>query len=646
VAPRALCHHLIVAESPGVAPLPFASDELVSRLLAQQSVLAWISDWAAVETALRARGITSSTALGDALQEQPDGLFNQVPLPTVVAASPGALAIFGAGEVAELNALLGASIDDGQRVATLNAFLGGAASPQHHLALRATIGIRQVLYDWLYAPRFGVSAYAFAVGFEITAGARALADLAMSEERYRHVVEDQTELIVRYGPGGVRTFVNDAYCRYFGAPRHTLVGTSFFDLIAPEHRERVEEKLRAITAHDPVQVEEHRVLTRDGAVHWQEWVDRGIFDANGALVEYQAVGRDVTERVLARKQLRAALDEVERLRDRLAAENLYLRERVRTLEGTGELLGDSASMRQLRAEIGRVAPTDATVLVRGETGVGKELVANALHAQSKRAERALIKINCAAIAAELTESELFGHVRGAFTSATSDRDGSFAAADGGTLFLDEIGELPLATQAKLLRALQDGEIQPVGSSKTRHVDVRILAATNRNLEDAVTTGTFRRDLYYRVAVFPIDVPALRDRGDDVVALAEAFVRRAAERYASPARDLTDDAKKRLLAHDWPGNVRELSNVIERAVIGSKTAHIAAGDLSIVTMVRSSGPPRSSTHTLDDAMRDYIVQVLESTRWQVGGPKGAAALLGLNESTLRARMRKLGIERPR
>jgi transcriptional regulator with GAF, ATPase, and Fis domain len=305
-------------------------------------------------------------------------------------------------------------------------------------------------------------------------------------------------------------------------------------------------------------------------------------------------------------------------------------------------------------DMAQVAATDATVLIMGETGTGKELVARAVHAASHRRDRPLVTVNCAAIPATLIESELFGHEAGAFTGATRKREGRFAMADKGTIFLDEIGELPLDLQSKLLRVLQEGEFDPVGSSSTKKVDVRVLAATNRNLETAVRKGTFREDLYYRLNVFPLRLPPLRERGDDVVRLASAFARRFASRMGRAVEPLTGECVQRLKGYHWPGNVRELRNVIERAVITATDGRLnldralpeeASTEHSSLGESFSKSDRIRTAREFEELERTNILRALEAAGWKVSGERGAAKLLGINASTLSSRMKALKIEKP-
>jgi formate hydrogenlyase transcriptional activator len=348
-----------------------------------------------------------------------------------------------------------------------------------------------------------------------------------------------------------------------------------------------------------------------------------------------------------------AHEEVRGLRDQLAAENQYLREEIREDHDFEEIVGNSPELRQVFTLINRVAPTTATVLILGETGTGKELVARAIHERSPRRQRPLVKVNCAAIPAGLIESELFGHVRGAFTGALAARSGRFELANHGTIFLDEIGELSRDAQVRLLRVLQEREFEPVGSSEARRVDVRVIAATNRDLAAAVEDGTFRQDLYYRLNVFPVHLPPLRARPEDIPVLAHYFVARYAAKIGRKISQISRASIDHLVAYRWPGNVRELEHVIERAVILSpwRELTVPAEVLPASPAVASEAPPAAArpeaSHDampLEEVERGHIASVLKRTNWRIDGPDGAARLIGMNPSTLRSRMKKLGIQR--
>ena len=335
-----------------------------------------------------------------------------------------------------------------------------------------------------------------------------------------------------------------------------------------------------------------------------------------------------------------AFQEIAQLKDKLAAEKVYLEDELRTDYNFEEIIGDSPALKRVLHQVETVAPTDSAVLVLGETGTGKELIARAIHDLSGRRERTFVKINCAAIPTGLLESELFGHERGAFTGAIAQRIGRFELADRGTLFLDEVGDIPLELQPKLLRVLQEQEFERLGSTRTKRVDVRVVAATNRNLEEMVAAGTFRNDLYYRLNVFPITVPALRERAEDIPALVRYFVQKFARRMKKRIETIPADAMAALCRYAWPGNVRELENAIERAVILTSGLALRVPASEFPTRV----VPPSGDGTLEATEREAVVRTLRETNWVLGGPHGAAARLGLKRTTLQSRMRKLGIRR--
>jgi transcriptional regulator with GAF, ATPase, and Fis domain len=356
------------------------------------------------------------------------------------------------------------------------------------------------------------------------------------------------------------------------------------------------------------------------------------------------------ERLKADERLRQALAEVEALKNRLHAENVYLQEEIQGEHNFTEMVGSSPALLAALRQVEQVAATDSTVLILGETGTGKELIARGVHSRGVRRDRPLVKVNCSAISAGLVESELFGHVKGAFTGALERRIGRFELADGGTIFLDEVGDLPLETQVKLLRVLQEREFEPVGSNRTLRVNVRVIAATNRDLEEAVAGGRFRADLFYRLNVVPIRVPPLRDRRADIPQLVMFFLARFAKEFGKPVEVVSQATMERLVAYDWPGNVRELQNIIERAAVLSSGRVLELGpDLLPVgrraEMLSASGEPASQALTLEEMERRHIRGALERSRWVIEGPGGAARALGLHPNTLRSRMARLDITRP-
>jgi len=345
---------------------------------------------------------------------------------------------------------------------------------------------------------------------------------------------------------------------------------------------------------------------------------------------------DITERKQTEESLRSSYAEIQRLKDRLQAESDYLKAEIKVTQSQGQVLGQSLAIKKVLRQVEQVAPTDSSVLIRGETGTGKELIAQAIHRLSPRRDHLMVKVNCAALPLALVESELFGRERGAFTGALTRQVGRFEVADGSTIFLDEMGELSLEVQAKLLRVLQEGQFERLGSPRTFKVDVRVIAATNRNLSEEVRKGRFREDLYYRLNVFPLHVPALRDRAEDIPSMVWAFLEEFSSRMGKRITQVPRATMERLQRHPWPGNVRELRNVIEHGTI------VTDGDTLTLPLLDTPSGTAPPPQTLADSEREHIVRILEKTSWRIKGSQGAATVLGLNPSTLYSRMEKLGI----
>jgi len=365
-----------------------------------------------------------------------------------------------------------------------------------------------------------------------------------------------------------------------------------------------------------------------------------IFAARaGAEIERLAAQKKLEQ---ANLELQMRLKEIEELKNQLQAENKYLQEEIKLNHNFEDIISISKKFQKVLQQIEQVAETDATVLITGESGTGKELIARAIHNISNRRRKPLVKVNCAALPANLIESELFGHERGAFTGAMERKIGRFELADGGTILLDEIGDLPVELQAKLLRVLQEGEFERLGNSRTIKVSVRVLAATNRNLETAIETKEFRSDLYYRLNVFPIHCPPLKERKEDIPFLVKHFCQKYEVKVGKKVNSIPSKVMDALTAYDWPGNIRELENVIERAIILSRNGVIQYGDW--MPMAKLVEAAKSKLLRLDDVEREHIIEVLKQTGWKISGEKGAAKILGLNATTLEARMKKLGIQR--
>ena len=413
--------------------------------------------------------------------------------------------------------------------------------------------------------------------------------------------------------------------------------------IHPDDREAVQARIDHAIETGSGFDEEYRVRRQDGSYMYVKESGRTIETVNGRTSRAIGVLKDVTKQVLAKQELERTVAELTALKDKLLAESQYLQSEIKGQHDFEEIIGSSPALTATLRKVEMVAPTDSTALLLGETGTGKELLARAIHARSGRSHRPLIKVDCSTLPEGLIESELFGHVRGAFTGAYETKTGRFELAHEGTIFLDEIGELPMDLQAKLLRVLDSGEIQQLGSKEERTIDVRVIAATNRDLEGEVREGRFRSDLYYRLGVFPIESPPLRDRREDIPAIASFFVSRSATAMGKPISRIDQVTMDNLVVYDWPGNVRELRNVIERAVILCRGTTLSVEEsLGISLAPETPGSFKRDLHAIE---RTQILQVLKTSNWKVKGTGGAADRLGLKPSTLRSRMQRLGISRP-
>jgi PAS domain S-box-containing protein len=374
-------------------------------------------------------------------------------------------------------------------------------------------------------------------------------------------------------------------------------------------------------------------------------LEKTVQERTGNLVRAnELLMQKIEEIKSAKESLKGAFAEIERLKDHLQAENLYLQKEIAQGYNFDEIIGQSDAISYVFFRIEQVAPQDATVLLLGETGTGKGVIARAIHKRSSRKDKPMITVNCTALPTNLIESELFGREKGAFTGAHASQVGRFELADGGTIFLDEIGEMPMELQCKLLRVIQDGQFERLGSPRTIKVNVRIIAASNRNLEEEILAGRFREDLFYRLNVFPITIPPLRYRKEDIPLLVNFFVVKFSKKIGKNIETISKKTLAALQEYDWPGNVRELESVIERAVITSQGAVLQVLD-RFENFRKTGDPVAQDIHALADLERHHILRMLEKTGWRIEGKNGAAVLLGLNPSTLRARMRKHGIRRP-
>jgi PAS domain S-box-containing protein len=459
--------------------------------------------------------------------------------------------------------------------------------------------------------------------------------LKESEQRYRDLF-DEAPIAYVYEDTETRfVSINRAAMKLLGVKPEEVTSTVGMSLVAPTEANQAQihkafEDIRDGKERGLVELELRR--KDNGQPVWVQFWSRPEPDRKHT----RTMIIDITDRVLA-----------EREKTRLQQQNVYLQEEIKATLNFDEIVGRSPTLAAVLDNVRAVGPTDASVLITGETGTGKELIARAIHSASRRRDKPLIKVNCAALPSGLVESELFGHEKGAFTGAIARRVGRFELADGGTLFLDEIGELPLEMQAKLLRVLQEGEVDRIGGKAPLKVDVRVIAATNRDLVQAVSDKTFREDLFYRLNVFPIRLPALRERQEDIPLLASYFATRFANRLGKQIDGIADETLEQLRSYAWPGNIRELENIMERSVILSSGSSLSVSPemLPTVSLPSTNWSERPVPTDLESVERDHIVAVLNQSKWVIEGPRGAAHVLGLHPNTLRSRMKKLGVTRP-
>ena len=481
-----------------------------------------------------------------------------------------------------------------------------------------------------------------------------LSDQARANFKYRTLYRSTPAMLHTVDGDGLVITVTDHWLSKLGFSREEVLGRPITDFMSVADQKQYEDgKLRKLIAEGGFNNLERQMVAKDGTTIDLVMSAISHRDENGAVDRMLVASKDVTERNRAESQLRGTLLENARLREELERERDYLREEVNVALNFGRIVGTSQALRRMLKRVEAVAETPASVLIEGESGVGKELVARAIHARSPRHDGPLVKVNCASIPKELFESEFFGHVRGAFTGAHRDRIGRFQLADGGTIFLDEVGEIPMELQGKLLRVLQESEFERVGDDVTRSVDVRVIAATNRNLEQLIVDGEFREDLFYRLSVFPVEVPPLRERGEDIVQLAQHFLEQTCKDFGRDVLTLTRAQAVNLKAYSWPGNVRELKNVIERAVILSPSKVLRL-DLSMPGISLDDAAPSEAVSNTEGVlsereMRDFqkrnLVKALEESNWKVSGEGGAAELLGVRPTTLADRIRTYKIKRP-
>ncbi|UCC78841.1 MAG: sigma 54-interacting transcriptional regulator [Candidatus Zixiibacteriota bacterium] len=440
---------------------------------------------------------------------------------------------------------------------------------------------------------------------------------------------------------------SDEIYRIFGLTPKEFGATyeAFLASVHPDDREYVMKSVDEALQDDVPYDIEHRVVQRKGDIRVVNERAEVTFNSGGRAIRMIGTVQDITERKQAEEALRNALEEVEKLKSRLQAENIYLQEEIKVGHNFDDIISRNQKLKGMLRKVEQVASTTANVLILGETGTGKELVARAIHNISDRRDRPLVKVNCAALPANLIESELFGHEKGAFTGALSRKIGRFELADKGTIFLDEIADLPLDLQSKLLRVLQEGEFERLGNPSTIKVNVRVIAATNRDLEEDVKNNSFREDLYYRLNVFPIKIPPLRERKDDIPLLVKYFTKKYSAKIGKKIETIPAMVMENLQAYDWPGNVRELENVVERATILSNDETLRVDDLPPDSLNRGD-EKQVYSGSLEQVEKDHILAILKECNWIIDGVRGAARRLDIPASTLRDRMKKLDIKRPK
>ena len=464
------------------------------------------------------------------------------------------------------------------------------------------------------------------------------------EENFNTLIESVDLFVVAVDFKGNILYVNPYFTQLTGYSMNELIQKNFKAILIPsENHELFDHLFKDVLQKKNKLKIDLEILCKDGKKLVVNWSNVPIEGPEMNVIEVLAVGADITERMESRDKIIETLNEIKKVKSQLEDENTYLKKNLEHVTKSDKsIIGNSVTIKYVFRSIDEVAKTDTSVLIEGETGVGKELVARSIHDRSDRFDQPYVKVNCGALPKDLIESELFGHVKGAFTGAINARKGRFELADGGTIFLDEIGELPLDLQAKLLRVLENSEFNPLGSEKLKRVDVRVVAATNRNLKEFAEEGFFRSDLYYRLSVFPITVPPLRNRIEDIPLLVEHFLGAYCEKLNVDRLPVSLSSIKKMQAYSWPGNVRELKNVIERSAISSmnrKKLFVEASSLKENPKLQ-----HKERKSLTEVEREYIISVLNETSWKISGKGSASAILDINEATLRSKMKKLGITR--
>jgi len=474
-------------------------------------------------------------------------------------------------------------------------------------------------------------------------------DIISAEARWRNLLENVNLMVLGVDSDKNISFANPYFLHTTGYEASEVLNLAFIEMTPDEDRNFITERLRTVLDENgPIWPERRQpIVTKSGEEREIIWSNVLLTNTGRSVTGILSIGKDITDQIKAEISRDTAIQELESLRVRLEEENISLKELIETDHGFEEIVGESNELLYVLSKIQQVVQTDSTVLILGETGTGKELVARAIHRESDRADRPFVRVNCAAIPADLVESELFGHEPGAFTNAINLHRGKFERAQGGTIFLDEISEMPLEAQAKLLNVLQEKELERVGGTHTIPVDVRVISATNRDLTTEMGEGRFRTDLFYRLNVYPITVPPLREREEDIPLLVKHFITVFNKRFGKNIKDVPQLVMDTLKSYDWPGNIRELQNILERAVI---TCDLETLQLPVDLKPKQVlGQPKPTPETeilpLAEIERQHILRALQKTDWQISGSKGAARILQMNASTLRSRIKKLGLRKP-
>jgi PAS domain S-box-containing protein len=488
---------------------------------------------------------------------------------------------------------------------------------------------------------FVVIAMGIEISYSVIHSSQLSKEVLANESRWRSLLENVQLMVVQLNTDGIAKYANPYFYKASGYAAGEIIGKNWYNIFIPEDKRKdVFEVFGQLLSQQQHPHYQNNIVLKDGSQRLINWSNVPLFDSDGGVEGTISIGTDMTDEI-------SALKEIERLKDQLQDENIYLREEIILDHNYQDIIGKSDALKYALTRVEQVAATEMTVLIEGETGVGKELFARAIHHASQLKYRTLIKVNCAAIPANLIESELFGHEKGAFTGAHQLKKGRFELADGGSVFLDEIGELPLEVQAKLLHVIEEGIFERIGGSKTIKVNMRVIAATNRILKDEVAAGRFREDLYFRLNVYPISIPPLRKRTDDIPLLVQNYVDLFSRKVGKNISTISKQTLDILKEYHWPGNVRELRNVIERAVIATNGDKLKL-NIDLISVLTSGDKTIKSDQTimkgLEEVEREYIIEILEKCDGRINGEKGAAKILKIHPNTLRNRMIKLHISR--